>query len=69
MDARTDIGGAVDGSPPPGLAEIVANNARRIALIEWRLGMVTDATLDDLTEEEAYAISGESKQEREARRG
>lgn len=64
----SDVDGG-DGRPPPGLVMIVQTLARRVSLIEWRLSMVTDATLDDLTEQEAYAISGETKEEREERRG
>lgn len=73
MDARADVkpqdGGTEDGTPPPGLPQIVAALARRVALLEWKLSMVTDATLDDLTEAEASAISGETTEERKKRRG
>lgn len=64
MAAGTNVTPPDDGTPPPGLAKIVANNGRRLALIEWKLGMVTDDTLDDLTEQEAAQISGMTTEER-----
>lgn len=64
MDARTDVEVA-DGTPPPGLPDLVAALARRVALLEVVLGRVTEVTMDDLTDDEVSSFTSGATREDE----
>lgn len=57
MGSGTDVNDA--GPPTPSaLPDAVAALARRVALLELRNGIVTDATLVDLTDAEVMSLNG-----------